>query len=342
MPLFYKNLLRYTAVTACATLIMSLLPLSASAASAYVNGKLNIISEPGKTDSSFVEFYHDDTKKSLKDLNWADDGYAGKAVKLNGKNEYLRINYQQLQIPNMTFTAWINWQGSPTDKPSDAYNQPLFSMFKNKNSFLTVFPRAVNPSKVKDGGSQDGLSLQFQMDNQNGLKIDCWNPASDGVHYGLPQNEWHHIAVVTNGTTIRLFVDGVQWFQEYMVLGIRQLYMNYLLIGDSFGNGPKLNALLDDVALYNRALSDNQLKRLAGGIGIGDKETVLTTAPDYQPTRPTTTAPSTTAEGVSPPDDSRPIMLYVLLGVSVVVLLGTFVLGFAGKKSKKGGSRHEK
>jgi hypothetical protein len=70
-------------------------------------------------------------------------------------------------------------------------------------------------------------------------------------------NNWHHILGTYDGSVMKLYVDGVlsktedKWFPGDIAYGNYDLY-----IGDSF------NGQIDDVRIYNYALTPTQVKTL--------------------------------------------------------------------------------
>jgi hypothetical protein len=74
----------------------------------------------------------------------------------------------------------------------------------------------------------------------------------------IPLNTWTHIAVTYDGTTVRLFLNGVQD-------GSRTIAMNSeptggMIIGASKTLGNFFNGGIDEVSIYNRQLTSNEIK----------------------------------------------------------------------------------
>jgi len=84
----------------------------------------------------------------------------------------------------------------------------------------------------------------------------------------LPTGGWHHVAVVLNGSTGTLYVDGAQVGQNTgMTLNPSSLgstTLNY--IGKSQFSDPYLNGIVDDFHIYGAALSAGQIASLYGGL----------------------------------------------------------------------------
>lgn len=92
--------------------------------------------------------------------------------------------------------------------------------------------------------------------------VSTWGPAVLGPVLG---SQWTHLAVTTTGSVVALYVNGVK-------VGESLLNMNTGL-GDLFiGGRPndpyrKLNGAVDEVGVYDRALSDAEIAAIAGAEG---------------------------------------------------------------------------
>lgn len=248
-------------------LLLSGLPVSA-AREGYVNSKINVITEPGES-SSYVSFYKNGEKASLDDMTWSDNGRHGKALVLDGVSEYLQIPQTQMKIPAMTFTAWINWQGAKDSaNPDGFYGQRIFTVARGTTNWLTLSPHMRDTGKTDgEGRILDGIYLGYNYGGESGTRVEIWNPAVDGAEaYGLPVGEWHHVAAVTTGQEMRLYIDGRLWQGRTLVASIAELLAPNMRIGAGFDGGPYLNALLDDVAVYEVALDEDQIARTMDGL----------------------------------------------------------------------------
>jgi len=82
------------------------------------------------------------------------------------------------------------------------------------------------------------------------------------TNWVLPIGKWTHIAATFDGNTVVLFVDAETWSFPNFSLGSATDAL--LLFGDcSKPRGP-FNGALDDVRLYDRALSEDKVRELAG------------------------------------------------------------------------------
>jgi hypothetical protein len=86
----------------------------------------------------------------------------------------------------------------------------------------------------------------------------------------VPTNEWHHVAGTFDGTDIKLYIDGVLDSTTPGTSGMGTS-ANNVLIGENPGaTGRNWNGLLDDIRIYRRALSVDEIRALmVGGAGPG-------------------------------------------------------------------------
>ena len=85
---------------------------------------------------------------------------------------------------------------------------------------------------------------------------------------------WHHVAAAYDGQTLRLYVDGgerTKRFKNYRALPKNNwnLYIGNLLVGDGECEFVAFDGLIDEVRIYNRALSADEIKTLATATQAG-------------------------------------------------------------------------
>jgi hypothetical protein len=153
--------------------------------------------------------------------------------------------------------------------------------FDGSNDFVVVTPMApptlavsyavwakIDPSStsgtiVKQRG---GWGQQLGM-NSSAVRFTIHTDVNvtdvDSVGAGLNDNQWHHIVGTYDGSTMNLYVDGV--------LNNSGSRSGATLLNDDdttvvgaanvFGSGP-VKAVIDDVRIYNRALSPTEIQQL--------------------------------------------------------------------------------
>lgn len=160
----------------------------------------------------------------------------GMAAVFTGQ-ECLQIPFSQdFQLANFTAAAWVQAGSNPTD--ADVFSRPLDSMTTSQNSF-EIF---IEPSTGY---------WQFVL-----------GTAASGTPMGLPG--WHHLAMTYGGGMLAIYLDGV--FQQ-MSSGLAITYGgDPLFIGCDLDNNvgvAKFTGQIDDVRLYGRVLTSNEIALLA-------------------------------------------------------------------------------
>ena len=283
--------IRVLTVLLIGAVLVSALPVSAAVG--YKKNKLNIVSEPGKTNEKYVEYYDGEKLLTLDDIEWV-EGHTGKGMRLNGDGHLLLINAAQLNLPKCTFTMWIKWDGAEANGKA-ANNQHFFTFYRGKTSLLTAYPDAVD----KNGHSL-GHRVVLAREANKTIDLDYYRQDKKKNPIPWEADVWHHLAISFDGNYVYYYIDGERVFKELFVLNFAQLWFSYLLIGDNNAGHPSLAATIDDVALYDVALSQTKIQRLMAGIGIHD-DTTTTTTTKKPTTTTTTTAPPTTTTS---PDDA--------------------------------------
>lgn len=111
------------------------------------------------------------------------------------------------------------------------------------------------------GPEQGVLHYKWHLGVENGGEGDCYE--------GVPEpGQWVHMAGTYDGTTMRLFVDGHEIGSRPLTGRIRLDDNPVTLGGEENGPTPRdveneLDGYLDDVRLYDRALSPDEIWALA-------------------------------------------------------------------------------
>jgi len=84
---------------------------------------------------------------------------------------------------------------------------------------------------------------------------------SHTIAYNVNDNKWHHVAVVVESTVITGYLDGSIDAQEVSSSEIRPNTGGNLKIG-------KINGILDEIKIYNRALTEDEIRAHYKGAAI--------------------------------------------------------------------------
>lgn len=158
-------------------------------------------------------------------------GRFGNALLFDGVNDYVSIsNADNLNISSaITIEAWIN--------PIEA-----------KNSGIVA-------KRLETGSENVNYNLYFSSDN----KIGFYNGTLPTVNTinTIPLNVWSHIAVTITGTTLKFFINGALDSTQTMGLGATNAHP--FLIGSDGFLSEYFNGAIDEVRIYDRALSQDEI-----------------------------------------------------------------------------------
>jgi len=199
---------------------------------------------------------------------WSTAGKFGNALVFNGTNAVVTVpNAAALQLTTaMTLEAWV----FPTTAPTGW--------------------RAVIDKNV------DGYYLMASTDNGNRPGAGgTWTNGNKNV-FGtsvLPVNTWTHLASTFDGTTVRLFVNGVQVASLAQTVPLATTTATLQIGGDAY-TGENFAGLIDEVRVYNRALSAAEIQADMGvAVGTPAPPVLDTVAPSAPGTLTATAAGST-------------------------------------------------
>src|SRR6185436_6304953 len=109
----------------------------------------------------------------------------------------------------------------------------------------------------------------------------------------LPVNTWTHLASTFDGTTVRLFVNGVQVASLAQTVPLATTTATLQIGGDAY-TGENFAGLIDEVRVYNRALSAAEIQADMGvAVGTPAPPVLDTVAPSAPGTLTATAAGST-------------------------------------------------
>jgi gliding motility-associated-like protein len=162
------------------------------------------------------------------------------ALALDGTNDFVNLSSNALSsATSFTYEAWVyvrthkNWA-----RILDMGNGPGISMYLSTSNALTGIPRFA----INIGGGEQQL-----------------NAASP-----LPINTWKHIAVTLNGTTARLYIDGVQVAQNTSFslspASLGNTSINRIGRSQTASHG-YFDGMIDEVRFWNVARTQTQIQQ---------------------------------------------------------------------------------
>lgn len=163
------------------------------------------------------------------------DSLPGNALSLTNSGDYASVpTFSNLNTNTLTLMAWIKPNGNQA-----SYAGILFS------------------------GAGGASGLDFRNSNQLGYH---WaNTAGSYNWAGGPtptMNEWHHVALVITPNTATVYLDGIGYTRSGTNLhSAVDFSTSTLLIGSDRGNSSRnYKGLIEEVCVYNRALSQNEIR----------------------------------------------------------------------------------
>ncbi len=170
-------------------------------------------------------------------------GRFGSALDLDGAGQSLMLPANLLAgVTNFTIALWVNWDGGAAwQRILDFGNGPA------ENMFLTP-------------GSGGG-TLRFAITTNNYWNEQILETAP------LPVGQWRHVAVTRNGDAAKLYTNGVLAASNAVTIAPAAFNSALNHLGDSQYDGdPLFNGRLDELFIYNYALSDAEIARLTNNV----------------------------------------------------------------------------
>ena len=175
---------------------------------------------------------NDGTLVNMEEADWV-DGVVGKALEFDGVDEYVDCGNAGLDLSgDGTISLWIN--------SSATYSEViiLIDRYSGSYGYAIFFDSATT------------IALRFGTDSKNSISVG-----------NLLDGNSHHIVMVRDsGTFLKLYVDGVEKYSG-VSNGSDASVSSNTHIG---GRGETLNfdGLIDEVRIYNRALTASEIKAL--------------------------------------------------------------------------------
>ena len=128
-------------------------------------------------------------------------------------------------------------------------------------------PDALNPGIISKGPANNVVQITMTCSDSSGkLSVQQWNGSLQvaiETTAGYIDSNWHHVAAVSDGTNMSLYVDGV------LAGGPTDATGSFLSANSTLGIGYRTDAVdraftgsIDDVRVYNRALSATEITGL--------------------------------------------------------------------------------
>lgn len=183
---------------------------------------------------------------TIQGATWT-NGKFGSALSFDGINDCVLVGASNKLFPtneSLTFTAWAKL---------DAIRTGTYA----PNRIFTILQDSIN-SNVALGISSDGRIAGFTRDGTTAVEF-----KGDAVNIG----EWYHFALVKQGATHQLYLNGIASGPPVNYTPSKQPSSDSAAIGqDNFSGKRYLDGIIDEVCVWSRALSAQEIAALANPI----------------------------------------------------------------------------
>lgn len=162
------------------------------------------------------------------------EGVIGSALDFDGSNDYIEVAQNELLNTNITtITAWLQ---------------------SDNGTRTCAYFRKINGYHIRTSGGQLDISMESGGTFRSG--------------HMFPQNEWHFYAVTINNEarTVDFYVDGEKVGETHTYNTSYNPNTGSYYIGQ-YGASYRWNGTIDNVKIYGRALSANEILQLYGEEG---------------------------------------------------------------------------
>ena len=250
----------------------------------FFNNPLTVILKEQDLPTGLIAYYPFDGNAddySGNDNNCIDStqgvyttGMVNEALSFDGYNDYLQLTRTLDGSEGLTFSFWIYLKGV---QPGEINGTVIckYNMYSDYTCFSV--------STIAHHTNIPALHGSFFASQSSTDYRDCawsewmttddipynWSPSSFTIHNPktLPLNEWSHCVINVSDTHIQAWIDGVLCVEKQREYA---LYLNdpdeQTFIGNNLyggqGSNNHLYGLLDDLRVYNRSLTEEEIGKL--------------------------------------------------------------------------------
>ncbi len=177
-------------------------------------------------------------------------GKVGQAFDFNGTSQFAQVipGTALATVPQFSADGWFYWRGHVNPTGHDGL------IVKMKDGVTDAFSTFIATTDNSILGIVDGNTFS----------------SASGV---VPTNQWFHLAQTYDGTNARIYLNGIQ-VATFAHAG--PLVSNgAFYIGNRGGNSHFFNGLIDEVEVFNQALTPTQVANLVAASGAGKCQTPI-------------------------------------------------------------------
>ncbi len=186
-------------------------------------------------------------------------GEVGQAFKFNGSNSYVQVGGSHAIAGARTIEAWV-FPGTNT-----GFGLPIITCGAD--------------------GADDFFGIAGTTGNCNvgqyNLYVDHFGTTCYNSGLAVTPNAWNHVALVYTGTNLQFFVNGVPG--AALAVSLYDYNFNTFIIGGNVNGSSTtksyFNGLIDELAIYSRALSVSEIQSIYNAGSAGKCTSSLVSAP---------------------------------------------------------------
>jgi hypothetical protein len=170
------------------------------------------------------------------------DGKFGKGVRFNGTNECIEVpdsDILDIDGDQVTITCWFWWEGSGDGWQTFVSKGPMSGTNENWAYFINSPSKHTHFAITPNGGRQTINS------NMNAFE----------------PKEWHFTAGTYDGKSVKIYMDG-KLVTDQAMSGNTTPNDSSLRIGHREGSSHWWNGVLDEIAVFSRALSEDEINKI--------------------------------------------------------------------------------
>jgi Concanavalin A-like lectin/glucanases superfamily/Fibronectin type III domain len=211
-------------------------------------------------------------------------GKSGGAVRLDGVDDYIALPNVDVPGSAITMAAWLNSSSFPATS-DQRFVSKATTVAEQDHYWMLGQTLAAGPSR-----------LRFRL-KTNGATTTLVASSGD-----LPLNTWYHAAATYDGTQMRLYLNGVL---VGSVAKSGALTTN-AAVPVNIGRNPDarnyMHGVVDDVRIYNRALTPSEITAMVNGAASPNQPPVVNAGANQ-----TVTLPASATVNGSVSDDGQPM-----------------------------------
>ncbi len=178
------------------------------------------------------------------------------ANSINVQNLFNVINHQPVAYKTGSGNA-INFDGSNDQIDlATSFNQQVFTidMWVKPGATQNMFANLIDNNHA---GSSTNWTCQQDVNNTNVYGFGAMNT---GASFTLTPNQWQHVTLVKGDTAIQTYVNGILSQSTPYAAGPINYNGNFLRLGNWGGGGRNWNGQMDEVRIWNVALTQTQIR----------------------------------------------------------------------------------